>query len=155
MMFMPVVPLTAETSARFRERLGGIDSDTPRQWGSLSPAGLMAHLTVIFEFSLGESEGQDIGNALTRMRLMRWFIIHAMPWPRAKIKAPPAFTPEPEGTFEQERDRCLAALDRFVKARGENPDRIERSPLLGDMPLRHWSALHGRHLDHHMRQFGV
>ena len=86
---MPVVPLTAETSARFRERLGGIGPDTPRQWGSLSPAGLMAHLTVFFEFSLGESEGQDISNALTRTRLMRWFIIHAMPWPRGKIKAPP------------------------------------------------------------------
>ena len=55
----------------------------------------------------------------------------------------------------EERERLLAAMGRFVKAAERDPDRRSLNPLFGWLSLSTWTRFHARHLDHHLRQFGV
>jgi hypothetical protein len=120
----------------------------------MSPTKVLAHLTFTLEMSLGEREVEGFGNFLTRNTFVWWLAVCVMPWPRGKLKAPDSFTPDPTGDFQAERTRCLAALDRFVAARTSEPNRTTYHPFCGDLALRRWGYFHGRHLDHHLRQFG-
>jgi hypothetical protein len=53
-----------------------------------------------------------------------------------------------------ERNRLYAMIDRFV---GAGPDGCTRHPhsFLGRLTPEEWGALMYKHLDHHLRQFGV
>jgi hypothetical protein len=115
----------------------------------------MAHIRHTLQVSLGEIEVQDASNIVMRTvgRILAFHIFTR--WPGGKIKAPPEWTPEPAAEFEVERDQALATLDRFVEAATLDPTRRTISPLLGPITLDYWQHVHGVHLAHHFRQFGV
>lgn len=140
----------------FRRRLETIDPAAEPRFGTLRPHQMFAHLAYLIELSLGEREAEhDVSTAITRSRLFWIVVVDWMPWPKGKLKAPQEFTPEPSGSFEEERGRLLAAMERFVAALESTPRRVARSPLTGPLPLTDWSRLHGKHLCHHLAQFGA
>lgn len=152
---MAKLDLDASTAASFEARIGGIESESQRQWGTMSPEKLLRHLTFMFELSLGEREAEKIfipmPRALTWLLFFEWFTN----WPKGKIQAPPLFFPESEGDLEAERAACLAGLHRFVGQLNTHPEQMGFSPLLGNIALQKWARVHGVHLDHHLRQYGV
>lgn len=152
---MPVTFLTAATAGQFKERLRAIPADGQPRFGKLQPPALMRHLRKVLEVSLEEVKEPDISNIMTRS-VLRYLFFHVFTnWPKGKIKAPDSFTPEPEGAFEEEREKALAAVDRFVVAQQENPARKTLSPLLGPITLAYWGRVHGIHMEHHFKQYGV
>lgn len=147
--------LSAGSLPRFRERLLAVTPDARPGWGRMTPAPLMAHLRRTVELSLGEIEAEDVSNVLTRT-LVKWIAFRTpLPWPRGKIRATPVFLPAPEGDLDAERDRLLAAIDRFLVAAAATPSARRLHPLFGSLRLSFWRRVHGRHFDHHLRQFAV
>ncbi len=147
--------LESGTAPWFKQRLMAIRGDTRPAWGKLTPARLMAHLRFSLQVSLGEIEVEDTSNVFMRTvgRVLAFHLFKK--WPGGKIKAPDDWTPEPAAEFEAERDQALAALDRFVEAATLDPTRRTISPLLGPITLDYWQHVHGVHMAHHFRQFGV
>lgn len=151
---MQVKRLTSENLPLFKARIAKLAPDTPRQFGALSPAGMLRHLRAIIEISLEEVPAIDRSTFFTR-NLMRVVAFHVLPtWPKGKIKAPDELTPDP-GEFEDERQKLYAAFDRFTDALHREPDRATLHPLFGRHPLRYWAHMHGRHFEHHFEQFGI
>ncbi|MBI1372335.1 MAG: DUF1569 domain-containing protein [Phycisphaera sp.] len=146
--------LDTATLDEFVARVERVESADQRKWGALSPAGLLAHLTRVIEISLGEYTGEDISNWFTRS-IMKWGAFSFMPWPKGRIKAPDEFTPDPDEDVAGERAKLIDAMKRFVETSQREPDRIGVSPLFGPMTLRFWRRAHGKHFDHHLRQYGV
>jgi len=149
-----MVLLQAAGKPHFLGRIAKVQPDSPRQWGELDPAGMMAHLRRSIEISLGEVEVEDISNFLMRT-VGKISFLYLLPWPKGKIKAPSQFTPPPEGDLESERARLSEAMDRFLEDLRNNPARRTRNPAMGMLTLRTWSRVHGLHFDHHLRQFGA
>jgi len=149
-----VTPLNTDTLDRYVARVEAIQSPEQRLWGALDPAPLLAHINRTFEISLGEYTGEDISNWFSKS-IMKWVAFHLMPWPKGKLKAPDEFTPQPEHELNVERQRTIDAMRRFVETAQREPDRIGVSPLFGPMTLRYWQHVHGKHLNHHLRQYGV
>lgn len=147
--------LESGTADWFKQRLMAIQPDARPAWGKLTPAGLMAHLRHTLQVSLGEVEVHDTSNIFMRTigRILAFHLFTK--WPGGKIKAPADWTPEPKAEFEVERDQALAALDRFAEAATLDPTRRTVSPLLGPITLDYWQHVHGVHMAHHFRQFGV
>lgn len=143
--------LTSENVGVYLDRLSRISPEAKPVFGSLTPAGLMAHLRRTFEISLGEYEVPLMRVPAPRV-LLRWMVLAPIPWPRGKIKAPAEFTPDAEG-FEAERARLVKAVGRFQAFAEANPSACGVSPLAGPMTMRQWQRLHLRHLEHHLRQF--
>jgi len=152
---MAKLDLNQETADTFAARLARIQDPAQRQWGTMPPDTLLRHLTFMFELSLGERTAEKvfipIPRFLTWVVFFEWFTN----WPKGKFKAPPPFFPAPEGDVNAEREVCIAALHRFVDTLNVHPEQTGYSPLLGTIPLRKWSRVHGVHLDHHLRQYGV
>lgn len=147
--------LNEHTATEFEERIRRITDASQRQWGALTPVQLLRHLTFMFELSLGEREEKKVFLPMPRTLFWLVFFNWFTNWPKAKIKAPDQFLPEPEGDLEAERDACIAGLRRFVAQVHANPEQTAFNPLLGDIPLRKWARLHGVHMNHHFRQYGV
>ncbi len=151
---MPILPLTESNLTHYRDRLSALEADTPRLWGSMSPAEMLNHVRCLILVSLGQQEFPDVSNVLTRSGPVK-FLLLAAPWPKGKIKAPLKLQVGDEaGSFEAELGLLQDALHEFARATHENPNRMGRSPFLGPVPLSYWAKLQGKHLDHHLRQFG-
>ncbi len=152
---MATIDLNRASAEDFVRRLEAIQTSEQRQWGSLDPASLMRHLAYVLEASMGEQHPERVFVPLPRFVLWYLFFVWFTRWPEGKIKAPDSFCPDGGGGLEEERARCVGALKRFVDALEVTPERKGFSPLLGDIPLRRWSRVHGVHLAHHLRQYGV
>jgi hypothetical protein len=104
------------------------------------------------EVSLGERNLPDYPVPLGKTFLMRWLVMF-MPYPKG-TKAPATIFPAPEAGFDEERERLIGTIHRFVNASETDPKRKTRSPLLGPITLRSWARIHAKHLEHHLTQFG-
>lgn len=151
---MGVTYLNRRNQRLFVLRLSAIRSDSQGLWGRMTPAAMAAHLRRTLEISLGEFPVKD--RSIPGLRaLLRWFVFHLRTWPQGKLKAPEDWTPPPQGDFFAERALLIAAMERFVIAAERDPARTAVSPTFGPMPLSYWRRVHGKHFDHHLRQFGV
>ncbi|GMV98977.1 MAG: hypothetical protein AMXMBFR84_01170 [Candidatus Hydrogenedentota bacterium] len=155
---MSVRPLTRDSLPYFHDALNRLAPETARQWGQLTAIQMVCHLRRTFEISLGEINDpqlRDMSYPVLRSVIYWFFFVQFTNWPKGKIKAPEVFTPEAEGSLETERRILFECIDRFVAEHTDHPDRRTLTPLLGYITLRRWSQVHGVHLHHHLRQFGL
>lgn len=152
---MAGILFTPETRDPFVDRLMKIEADTKPEWGKLDPTKLMRHLRFTLEASMGEVEMKDKSNFFKRHILRILFFHLFTTWPKGKIKAPDHFTPEPAESFEEERHALVKAMDRFLHLYKSSPEKKTVSELLGPITVQYWARVHGVHIAHHLRQFGV
>ncbi len=77
------------------------------------------------------------------------------PMRRNSPSAPELFPERPaECEFERERMQLMATIDRFA-ARGAAGCSGHPHPFFGRLKPREWAILMYKHVDHHLRQFGV
>lgn len=145
-------PLRRDSLPRFAERITAVIPEAVPRWGEMNPSQMIAHLRRAIEISLGEVKVEDASNWLTRSLIIP---VLAMPWPRGGIKAPASFFPSASSEFAVEREQLLARMVRFTDIAAAEPARRGLSPMFGWLTLETWTRLHGKHLDHHLRQFGV
>lgn len=152
---MPMTPslLDAETRETFLRRIRALPADAKPRFGTLTAGRMLCHLLDGLKIAFGEVNPEPVRSPL-RNALGKWFVIWSpIPWPKGKIKAPPAFFWTPPGPeLEADRERLLEYVRRFAK-----PEEISwgTSPFLGRLDAREWAALNARHLEHHLSQFGV
>jgi len=147
--------LDRENLPYHRECFSRLAADTKPAWGKLTPDRLCAHLVYFMGLSLGD-EG-ELKAVIPRplQPVMRWLFFEVFTtWPKG-IKSPDFMAPPAQAAFEAEREALFAALERFVDEMEANPDRVTYSPAFGHVPLSYWARLHGVHLHHHYRQFGL
>jgi hypothetical protein len=135
------------------DRLARLTPEHPRHWGRMQPAELLPHLAAGLRVALGEVAlpGSPAGGL--REALWRYLAIHHLPWPKGKVQSPAGAFSAPSLGWERDREFVVELIERFASA---SPDRLGLShPMFGRMNLRDWDVLQYRHLDHHLRQFGV
>ena len=135
--------------AAIEARLSALRSDSPRQWGSLTPSQMLWHVTQVLESSLGEGTLPAQKSPMP-LPLLRFFLLY-MPWPKS---APTnrAAVPTSEHDFEVERARCKALIGRLASRPLDSPWPVD--PTFGVVNGKFASRLHAKHLNHHFRQFG-
>jgi hypothetical protein len=152
---MKLVPLDPAGLAIYKSRFAKIAENTPRQFGKMTAGEMINHVRLLVEVSLEERELPDFSNWLSRTALFRWVLIEILPWPKGKVKAPVDLLDPTLKSFDEEHRLLDGALERFAAAVHAQPLRITRSPMVGTITLRMWSRIHGRHLEHHLQQFGA
>ena len=140
----------SDTRAAIRQRVQALRPDAARKWGSMTVDQMLWHVNQPLKESLGEYVPPDGKPPLPPM-LLRWLVLN-VPWPRG-AKTRPDLVASQHYDFERERAECLALIDRF--AQRDIGVEFPKSANFGHMTGMHWSRLHAKHLDHHLRQFGV
>jgi hypothetical protein len=140
------------THAWMRVRIASLSADSPRQWGTMSVAQMLAHCAAGLRTATGESRvprmwiGYLLGPIVKPMALKK-----NEPMRRNSPTAPSLIVVG-ERDLETERGNLLALLDQVV-ARG--PEGLTTHPhmFFGRLNAQQWSMLMYKHLDHHLRQF--
>jgi len=133
-------------------RIGNLKPDSERRWGKMDCPTMVGHcagglLMVLGERDLGPPRGPY------RFAPMRYLVIHLVPWPKGKAKAP--VEPQQKSTedWSTERDKLLELIDRAART---PPEEFGATHFLfGPMKHNDWGVLAYRHLDHHLTQFGA
>jgi hypothetical protein len=133
-----------------RARLQSLKPDTRPRWGKMSVDQMLWHVNEGLVVALGRAPSPAMKSPLPKP-VMR-FLVLALPWPRGAPTAP-QWVARGRHDFEAERARCLSLLDemRALPLDGSWPVH----PSFGAMRGHHWSALHAKHLNHHLTQFGA
>ncbi len=133
-------------------RIARLTPDRRPAWGRFTAPEMVCHVSSALRQSLGELETRPPSGPMSRAPL-NWLVIHVLPWPKEKGKSPPEFLATRPTTWDADVSRLRDLVDRFA-ARG--PDAPwPASRVFGRISGRSWGALQHKHLDHHLRQFGV
>ena len=137
---------------RVVDRISRLTPASQRRWGTLTAPRAVAHMADQLRIGLGEIPVRRARGPL-RFAPLRFLFIHVLPWPKGRAKGPrETFTNAPS-EFAADLAELTNLVRRFsVKDVGEN---WPLNPVFGHITGPDWGVLSYRHLDHHLRQFGV
>lgn len=151
---MSIKDLNAGTASHYIDRINAISGDTPRVWGTMTPAQMCAHMSLSIEGGLGEVDFKDRGNFVIRLMLPVIFS-GVIPMPKGRAKTAPEYVAPDTAEFQPEQDRLLKNIQRFLDDCESNPGAKHNHPFFGMMNVAQWQRGHALHLNHHLQQFGV
>jgi Protein of unknown function (DUF1569) len=141
-------------------RLRKLRPDTPRRWGRMTAPQMVCHLTDAFRNTLGErATGRPARPpTLVGRTFVKWMALYApVHWPRGIRTRPEADqelggTP-PSGDFAADMTALEAATARFLAAAEQGLGKEHF--IFGPLTAAEWTRWAIRHMDHHLRQFGL
>jgi hypothetical protein len=142
----------AENARDIRERVARLTPERTRRWGRMSVQQMVCHLSESLKMAIG-----DLQVAPKRLPLryppLKQLVVYVAPFPRNAPTAPEltiAATPRP---WVDDIAMLQQLIDRFT-AQPMSAEWQEH-PAFGRLSRRAWGVLAYRHMDHHLRQFGV
>ena len=115
---------------------------------------MVSHLvqtgTLPFEKSL-----EDRSSFLSR-RILKPLLVYALPMPK-EVKTSPDMDQQEQGRtpgeLAEDKQLLMASINRL----GELPvdAKCEYHPFFGPMTAKQWAVIGHKHIDHHLKQFGV
>ena len=137
-----------------KERVTRLTPESERQWGKMNPAQAVAHCSRAMEWAVGDTlpPRMFVGRIMRRM-LKRRVLRDEEPMRRNSPTSKTLVVAD-ERDLETERIRLCGLIDRFTAA---GPGGCTKHPhsFFGPLTPAEWAALMYKHLDHHLRQFGV
>ena len=136
--------------ASVQARLNKLRPDSKPIWGRMTPDQMLWHLNQALGASLGRITAQMEPSPMPRP-LFRFLVLN-LPWPK-NTPTNKEWVARERHDFETELARCRALVADFAARPLEQ--RPAEHPMFGNMSCRQQSRLHAKHLNHHLRQFGL
>lgn len=144
------IPADREALSR---RFAMLEPGARRQWGRMEPAQMLRHCAISLEDALGTRLVQQVflGKLLTPF--IRAQVFGTKPFRRDASTDPTYVVADPRD-FQAELSRLATLIDRLVQRGAAKTEGLVH-PFFGGLSGEHWGRLVYKHLDHHLRQFGV
>jgi len=144
----------AGTAKEIRDRIARLCPTSQRQWGKMSAPQAMAHCSAAMEWAVGDSVaprmfvGRILG-PLVKSQLLKDEKPMGRNAPTAK-----SLVIKNECDLGKECQRLSTLVERFAAG---GPQGCTKHPhtFFGRMTPEEWAKLMYKHVDHHLRQFGV
>jgi Protein of unknown function (DUF1569) len=143
----------ANASARqeLLDRLERLAPDAAPLWGTMTAPQMLAHLLDWMLMAEGELK-TAAQKRLLRFPPLKQLAIYWLPFPKGVMTAPELIGRKPaEWAIEKGAVRQHLQSFENMAARREWPEH----PAFGKMSRRAWCVFAYRHMDHHLRQFGI
>ena len=131
-------------------RINKLTLETTPQWGKMDAAQMIAHCVAILDVSNGKPLENTPFVARLFKGMIRKMVVGEKPYPKSS-KTHPQYQQSSPKDFEKEKQRLLAAMEKWKGMEGEET----KHALFGVLTKEEkgWSSY--KHLDHHLSQFGV
>lgn len=144
----------AATAKEVKERIARLGPNSQRQWGKMTAAQAMAHLSTSMEWAVGDSfaprmfVGRILG-PLVKSKVLKDEKPLGRNAPTAK-----SLVIADQRDLAKEQQRLSALIERFCAG---GPQGCTKHPhtFFGHMTPDEWARLMYKHVDHHLRQFGA
>ena len=138
----------------FIQRIQKLSSDTPAEWGKMSVEEMLAHCNITYELAYEKEPMRAKGlKKLFLNLLVKPAVVGAKPYPKNSRTAP-VFIVKGEREFSNEKSRLIDYINKTVELGADHFEQRE-SASFGPLSIEEWNNLFSKHLDHHMKQFGV
>ena len=142
------------TATEIRERIGRLCATSQRQWGKMTAPQAMAHCSTVMEWAVGDRVeprmflGRILG-PLAKSQVLKDGKPMGRNAPTAK-----SLVVKDDRDLDKECARLSTLVERFSAA---GPQGCTKNPhtFFGNMTSEEWAQLMYKHVDHHLRQFGV
>ena len=137
-----------------KERMARLTPESERQWGSMNAAQAMAHCSTSLEMALGDKKlprmfvGGIIGG------LIKPLVLRDDKPMRRNSPTMKSLIMKDKRELGTERERLYVMIDRFAAA-GPAGCTTHPHSFFWRLTPDEWAVLMYKHLDHHLRQFGV
>src|SRR5580698_10393792 len=138
-----------------KTRLGLLEPQSERRWGKMTAAQTLAHCSVSMQWAVGEVVPEK-GPLFVRFmgRLVKPMVFRNEDPIRKNSPTAGSLIVSDTRDLGKERERLSALIDKFVVGGAAGCTRNPHS-FFGSMTPEEWAILMYKHLDHHLRQFGV
>jgi len=143
-----------EVAEEVVERINRLTPSSPPLWGKMSVAQMLAHCCVAYEMVYTDKHPKP---GFLMGFIMKTFIKRAVVSPkpyRRNSKTAPAFLISDEKEFEAEKMRLINYI-RETQLFGAYIFDGKVSHSFGPLSANEWNNMFYKHLDHHLKQFGV
>ena len=136
-------------------RILQLQSDSKGRWGKMTIEEMMVHCTAGIQMGLGQLPSKERVGPL-RAAILRLLYVDLFPFPKSAT-APPEINISKKLKTRQEFENARQSLIQEVKKLEAIPDNYEFPfhPYFRKLSNKQWSKVTYKHLDHHLRQFGV
>lgn len=142
-----------EAIVEIKNRIEKLNNKSQPNWGKMNVAQMLAHCTKALDMATGKINPPRIFAG----RLLGPFFKSTYHNEKPFAKGSPTvklIEVIDERDFNKEKDSLKFALDHLEKG-GEYQFTLHPHPFFGHFSPLHWSTGMYKHLDHHLRQFGV
>lgn len=134
-------------------RLNKLTPGSQRQWGKMNVSQMLAHCKAAFRVPLTDKPLPK----LFPLNLIGWMFKNKLhndtPW-KPGLPTSPEFKIKDERDFETEKKGLLELVNKFHTVGPTGAGKYPH-PVFGKFTPEQWGKAMWKHLDHHMRQFGV
>lgn len=135
------------------ERIEKLSPSSERKWGKMDVAQMLCHCEKAFHVPLSD---HPIPRKLIG-RLLGWIfkkkLYNDSPW-KKNLPTSPDFLIKSAKDFETEKKSLLSGINRFYNL-GKGKVGLYPHPMFGAYTQEQWAQSMYKHLDHHLKQFGV
>jgi hypothetical protein len=143
--------LDSPVKAEIIQRINALTPQSQPLWGKMNVAQMLAHLQVPIKVALGTAT--VTGNFWMRMLfpLFKKILYNETVWKKGMPTDKSYVMTGTQKDFEKEKTALLELLQLFTEERLTS----EKHPVFGTLTREQWAKATWKHLDHHLRQFGV
>ena len=143
----------SKTHTEIIDRINQLSEQSERQWGKMNVSQMLAHCKEAFKVPLRNKP-------IPRMfigRIFGWMakgkLYDEKPWGK-NLPTAPNFIIQDERDFEIEKSALLELIKQFYTL---GPDGVGHfpHPFFGTLTKEQWGKSMWKHIDHHLKQFGV
>lgn len=134
-------------------RLQKLSPEVPAQWGKMNAAQMMAHCKEAFRVPLSEKKMKRMLMGYILGPMLKAKLYNEDPW-KKNLPTAPNFVIKGDRDFQREKNELIEMINLFYQA---GPHGISKHPhpFFGKYTPDQWGKAMYKHLDHHLRQFGV
>ncbi len=142
-----------DTHSELHERLGKLTATAERQWGKMSASQMMEHTARAMEMATTDT----VMKQALMGKLLGWVFreefLGEKPF-RKNAPTGPDFVIKNEPDFETTRTRLKDVMDKmYILGEAGTDGKVHR--FFGRLSGKQWGETQYKHVDHHLRQFGV
>ena len=132
-------------------RINKLTPQSQRQWGKMDVAQMLAHLQLPIQVAYGTHMVQANWLMKLILSLFKKTMYNEKPWKKGLPTDKSFIMTGKAKDFEKEKKHLIDLIEQF----NENKIVNERHPVFGKFTKEQCSMSAWKHLDHHLRQFGV
>lgn len=134
-------------------RIDELHPDSKPMWGKMSVAQMLAHCIVPTKVSLGEATSKRNIFGILFGKTAKKRLMSEAPFPK-NLPTDPSFIIKDAPDFYDKQQELKNLIEKLYNTnKGDLSNR--KHPFFGKMTDDEWGILNYKHLDHHLKQFGV
>ena len=135
------------------QRINTLTRNSPRRWGKMEVAQMLAHCTAAMEVATGEKSPPRIFIGRILGPFLKSSFTNDKPLKR-NGPTDKSFLVIDQRNFEKEKAKLIDIVTRFSAA---GPEKVTKGPhsFFGRLTPMQWATGMYKHLDHNLKQFGV